>query len=143
MLEKKKDENFSVDAKKEKSIEKFNPENFGFKIANEYDDCDVYNRLEVINGKERTLMLDITLTLNYYKKPKSWIILVDGKNFKDLLPEELIPNHFTVFMGHIETDNDFKFILDRLATHPKEIMQMSNISGGKDEDGEEIYIPLN
>lgn len=34
-------------------MEKFNPENFGYQIANEYDDCNVYNRLEVINGKER------------------------------------------------------------------------------------------
>lgn len=122
---------------------KFNPENFGFQIANEYDDCDVYNRLEVINGKERTLMLDLTLTLNYFKKLKSWIILVDGKNFKDFLPEEVIPTHFVVFMGYIETDEDFKFIYDRIAKHPKEIIQMGYLSGGKDGQGQEIYIPLN
>ena len=123
-------------------MKKFNPETFGYQIADEYDDCIVYNRLEVINGKERTLMLDLTLTLNYFKATKGWVILVDGRNFKDWLSEDIIPSHFTVFLGRIETDDDFKFIFDRLITHPKDIIKMAYLSGGKDGDGEEINIPL-
>ena len=123
-------------------MEKFNPENFGYQIDNEYDDCDVYNRLEVINGKERTLMLDLTLTLNYFKKPKSWVILIDGMNFKDYLPEELICSHYVVFMGYIETDEDFKLIYDRIAKTPEEILAMAYLASDKGEKDGGEYLPL-
>lgn len=76
-------------------------------------------------------MLDLTLTLNHFKKNDAWIIAVDGINFKNYLEESLIPDQFVVFIGFIKTDEDFKLIYDRIAKHPKEIIPTLYLSNGK------------
>lgn len=102
---------------------KFNPENFGFKIANDYDDCTVYCVLWV-EGK--TLFINqCAPTLNYYKGEDSWIILMEAEALQKHLPPKLQAENVTLFVGKIDTDEDFKWIMDKIIIDPAVIVKLN------------------
>lgn len=102
---------------------KFNPENFGFSIANDYDDCTIYCELWV-EGK--TLFINkCALTLNYYKNENAWIILMEAEALQKHLPPKVEAQNVTLFVGKIETDEDFKLILEKIIMDPKLIVKLN------------------
>lgn len=101
---------------------KFLPETFDYEIQGDSDEALHYQKFKIM---EPPMFLDV-IELAYHKKIETWIIFVRSENMKQFVRDIEFPQGeiYSLFIGTILSDFDFRFIITKICKDPNAIVQM-------------------
>ena len=104
---------------------KFNPLDFGYELVRT-DDAEGVFHYQKIQVKKASVMTDV-LELAYWNKQNAWVLFIELMNLKQFLPKYNISDEhhrISLFMGRIKSNQDFRFVMNKIIKDPSVIAQM-------------------
>lgn len=101
---------------------KFDPKEFNYEL---YGNTDGVLHYQKNIDTDKPSFIDV-IELAYYSKVDSWAMIVKSENMRQFVPDIDFSDGdiFSLFIGKIKNDFDFRFIMNKIVKDPKAIVQM-------------------
>lgn len=107
----------------------FNPNDFSYDITSEQGDVLLFQKIIIGYAKEKFLreikLLDF-IELQYWNKPEIWCIFIEAENLKRFIPYFDGVQKLVLFVGEINNDFDFRFIMAKIVKDPEKIAMLGS-----------------
>lgn len=101
----------------------FFPSDFGYELQAGDHEMALHYQKKI--NSETPDFIDI-IEMAFYKKPKTWVLFIRSENIKQFFTEIEFENGqiYSLFIGTILSDFDFRFIMTKICKDPNTIIQV-------------------